>query len=269
VTELVTRLRAAGCVFAEDEARLLEAAAGTPEDLEQLVARRVSGVPLEHLLGWVEFCGRRIFVAEGVFVPRRRTELLARAAAGAARPGAVVVELCCGAAAVATVLADRVPGAEVHAADISAAAVACARRNLGARVYEGDLYAALPSLLRGRIDVLVANAPYVPTAELAGLPAEARLHEPRTALDGGPDGLDLLRRVISGASAWLAAHGQLLVESSARQADAVAALMHGVGLGARVVTEDDATVVAGRRVAARRTAAVNRPQRPATGAGTG
>jgi release factor glutamine methyltransferase len=245
VTELVTRLRAAGCVFAEDEARLLEAAAETPAALEALVARRVSGVPLEHLLGWVEFCGRRIAVAEGVFVPRRRTELLARVAAAAARPGAVVVELCCGAAAVATVLAERVPEAEVHAADVSAAAVACARRNLGARVHQGDLYAALPTSLRGRIDVLVANAPYVPTAALSSMPPEAREHEPRTALDGGSDGLDVLRRVIAAAPTWLAGAGQLFVESSAGQADAVAALLHRVGLVARVVTEQDATVVAG------------------------
>ena len=108
---LTARLRAAGCVFAEDEARLLMDAARTPEDLEAMAGRRVSGLPLEHILGWAEFCGLRIAVAAGVFVPRRRTEFLVRQAAvllgawrqapgGASRPAPVVVDLCCGSGAV-------------------------------------------------------------------------------------------------------------------------------------------------------------------------
>jgi release factor glutamine methyltransferase len=250
---VVARLRAAGCVFAEDEARLLVAASGTPLELAELVERRVAGLPLEHVLGWVEFCGLRVAVDVGVFVPRRRTELLVRQAAAHARPGAVVVELCCGCSAVGAALAAAEPGIELHAADIDAAAVRCARRNLaaaGGQVYEGDLYTPLPARLRGRVDVLIANAPYVPTDALATMPPEARLHEPRVALDGGPDGLDVLRRVIAGAPGWLAPTGHLLVESSERQAAALAAAVTRVGLVPTVasgVDELDATVVIATR----------------------
>jgi release factor glutamine methyltransferase len=164
--DIVAALRAAGCVFAEDEARLLVDAARSPADLAALVNRRVGGEPLEHVLGWAEFCGLRIAVDPAVFVPRRRTELLVRLAADLLVPGAVVIELCCGAAAVATALAVEVPGVALHAVDIDPAAVRCARRNLdpiGGRVYQGDLDAPLPAALRGHVDVLVANAPYVPT----------------------------------------------------------------------------------------------------------
>ncbi|MDT7565026.1 MAG: release factor glutamine methyltransferase, partial [Pseudonocardiales bacterium] len=161
---MVTRLRAAGCVFAEDEARLLISSARTPADLAAMVDRRVRGLPLEHVLGWAEFCGLRIAVDTGVFVPRRRTEFLVRQAASLARPGAVVLDLCCGSGAVGAALAATVERAEIHAVDIDPAAVLCARRNLaGGQVYEGDLYEPLPDALRGRVDVLVANAPYVPT----------------------------------------------------------------------------------------------------------
>jgi release factor glutamine methyltransferase len=158
----------------------------------------------------------------------------------------VVVELCCGVAAIAAVVAAEVPGAEVHAADIDPAAVACARRNVGERVYAGDLYAALPARLRGGVDVLVANAPYVPTEAVATMPPEARLYEPRVALDGGPDGLAVLRRVISGAPEWLAAGGRLFVECASRQAEAVAAEMARAGLAAEVRRAEESTLVAGR-----------------------
>ena len=113
---------------------------------------------------------------------------------------------------------DRV---ELYAVDIDPAAVRCARRNVaaaGGQVYEGDLYEPLPATLRGRVDVLVANAPYVPTEAVGLLPPEARIHEPRVALDGGADGLDVLRRVAAAAPLWLAPGGHLLVETSERQA---------------------------------------------------
>jgi release factor glutamine methyltransferase len=248
---LVTALRAAGCVFAEDEASLLMAAAETPADLAAMVDRRIAGLPLEHVIGWAEFCGLRITVEPGVFVPRRRTEFLARQAAALARPGSVVVDLCCGSGAVGAVLAATVAGIELHAADIDPAAVRCARRNLAdaGRVYEGDLFAPLPDDLRGRIDVLVANAPYVPTGEVALLPPEARIHEPRVALDGGADGLDTLRRVAESAPAWLAPEGHVLVESSDQQAPDIVAVMTRSGLRADVASCDElgATVVIGAR----------------------
>lgn len=246
--DVVAALRAAGCVFADYEARLLVDAARTPDELDALVRRRIAGEPLEHLLGWAEFCGLRIAVAPGVFVPRRRTELLVQLAAPLSAPGDVVVELCCGAAAVATALAAAVPGLELHAVEIDPAAVACARRNLVAgHVYEGDLDAPLPASLRGRVAALVANAPYVPTDAIALMPPEARDHEPRLALDGGTDGLHVQRRVIAAAPRWLAPGGALLIETSERQAPLTAAAVAAAGLAPRVERSDDldATAVVG------------------------
>jgi release factor glutamine methyltransferase len=243
---LVARLRAAGCVFAEDEARLLRAAA-TGADLEELVERRVAGEPLEHLLGRVRFCGRHVVVSPGVFVPRRRTQLLGEAALAVLPDDGVAVDLCCGTGAVGMVLEER---AEVHAVDIDATAVRCARQNLRPdRVHEGDLYAALPGQLRGCVDLVVANAPYVPTAAIALMPPEARDHEARVALDGGADGLDVQRRVIEDAGDWLHERGWLLVETSAQQAARTLALFTAAGFVAEVLRDEDVdgTVVRGRR----------------------
>lgn len=247
---IVARLRAAGCVFAEDEARLLAGAAGTEAELAQLVERRVAGVPLEQILGWAEFCGLRIVMEPGVFVPRRRTEFLAGRAAALARAGAVVVDLCCGSGAVGAVLAATLDRVELHAVDIDESAVRCARRNLPhASVHRGDLYEPLPDRLRGRVDVLVANAPYVPTGEIPLMPPEARLHEPRIALDGGGGGLDVLRRITVGAPDWLAPGGHLLVETSTRQAPEILATAATAGLSAGLSTSDElgAAIVIGTR----------------------
>jgi release factor glutamine methyltransferase len=247
---IVTRLRAAGCVFAEDEASLLIAAARTPAELDAMVGQRVAGLPLEQVLGWAEFCGLRITVAPGVFVPRRRTEFLVRQAVVLARPGDVIVDLCCGAGAIGAALAAAVEGVEVYAADIDPAAVRCARQNLPAdRVYQGDLYAPLPAVLRGRVAILAANVPYVPAQEIELLPAEARAHEPRVALDGGADGLDVLRRVAAGAAEWLAPGGHLLSETSDRQAPLAEAVTTASGLAARAARSPDldATVIIARR----------------------
>ena len=248
--ELVARLRGAGCVFAEDEARLLMAAAIADEELIALADRRVAGEPLEYVLGWAEFRGLRLAVAPGVFVPRTRTGfLVAEALAVCPRP-TVAVDLCCGNGAIGAALAAEVPTLEVHAVDVDPGAVACARVNLAAfsgRVYTGDLTAPLPSSLRGRVDLLVANTPYVPTDAIALMPPEAREHEARAALDGGPDGLALLRRVASAAPAWLAPGGHLLIEIGAGQVDAASAAYTEAGLDPRVATSEeyDATVLAG------------------------
>jgi release factor glutamine methyltransferase len=245
----VARLRAAGCVFAEEEAALLVGAAATPAELERLVGDRVAGTPLELLLGYAEFCGLRIAVAPGVFVPRRRTALLVERAAALLRPGAVVVDLCCGTGAIGAALAARVAGLEVWAADVDPDAVACARGNLPPeRVLEGDLYDALPDRLRGRVDVLVVNAPYVPSGAIGLMPPEARDHEHRTALDGGTDGLALQARVAAGAPAWLAPGGVLLVETSDRQAAGTLGLLQRAGLEVELATDEEvgATVAIGR-----------------------
>jgi release factor glutamine methyltransferase len=248
---VVTRLRAAGCVFAEDEARLLVAAARTPAELVTMVQRRAAGQPLEHILGWTEFCGLRIAVEPEVFVPRRRTEFLVGQAAALARPRAVVVDLCCGSGAVGAALAAALDRIQLYAVDLDPAAVRCARGNLtatGAQVYEGDLYQPLPTTLRDRVEILVANVPYVPTEEVGLLPPEARVHEPRMALDGGADGMDILRRVIAAAPSWLAPGGHLLVETSQRQVPQTVDTITCTGLIPRVASSDElnATVVIGR-----------------------
>lgn len=257
---VVARLRSAGCVFAEEEAALLVA---DGRDLDALVDRRVAGEPLEQVLGWVAFCGLRVLLDPGVFVPRQRTALLVEQAV--ALGGRVVVDLCCGSGAVGLAVASGLDGAglggavlggaglggaELVAADVDPAAVACARRN-GVTAVAGDLFDPLPPELRGRVDLLCVNAPYVPTDEIAGMPPEARDHEPAVALDGGPDGLDLHRRVAAAARAWLAPGGSLLLETSRRQADATRAAVAAGGMDAHVVTDDDrgATVVVGTRPA--------------------
>lgn len=247
---VIARLRAAGCVFAEEEAGLLVSAADSPAELESMLERRTSGWPVEQVVGWAQFCGLRIAVGPGVFVPRRRTEFLAAEALARTAPDAVVVDLCCGSAAVGAVLRTTLPEIDLYAADVEPDAVLCARCNLqSGQVYQGDLFDALPPELLGRVDVLVANVPYVPTEEIELLPAEARLHEPRVALDGGRDGLDVLRRVVAAAPRWLAPGGHLLVETSERQAaDAVAIIVRS-GLSAHRTSDDElgATVVIGTR----------------------
>jgi release factor glutamine methyltransferase len=255
--DIIGRLRSAGCAFAEEEAALLVAAAPTPAELAVLVGRRTSGLPLEHVLGRAEFCGLQIAVGAGVFVPRRRTELLAHeatilaraASEGQDRPPAVVVELCCGSGAVSAAISAALPDVTVYAADLDPTEVAYARRNVapGTVVLEGDLFEPLPAVLRGRIDVLVANAPYVPTEAIATMPPEARIHEALVALDGGPDGLDVVRRVINEAPQWLAQGGHVLVEASDAQEPLVVEAVERAGMVPRVARSEElgATVVVG------------------------
>lgn len=266
----VARLRAAGCVFAEDEAALLESVAVSAAHLAELVDRRVSGLPLEQVVGWAAFCGLRIAVRPGVFVPRRRTECLVRQAVALAPPAATAVDLCCGSGAVGAALAAAVsrdtaesldPGVSLavpdgltrlYAVDIDPVAVECARDNLaryGGVVFEGDLYAPLPAWLRGKVDILTANVPYVPSDAVALLPPESRLYEPRVAVDGGADGLDVLRRVAAAAANWLTPGGHLLVEASAGQVPATREILRRAGLepGVAGCADLDATVVLGRR----------------------
>ena len=181
------------------------------------------------------------------------TELLVREAARLAPRTAdpvVVLDLCCGSGALGVALAHLLGSVELYAADVEPAAVRCARRNVGAvggRVFEGDLDRPLPASLRGRVQLLVANVPYVPTDAIGLMPPEARLHEPRVTLDGGSDGLDVLRRVASTAPRWLAPGGHLLVETSEAQVSAAVDAFTGAGLVPRVVVDEDAgaTVVVG------------------------
>ena len=253
---LVAALRGAGCVFAEDEARLLRGQARTSAELADLLRRRVAGEPLEHVLGWAEFEGLRIPVGAGVFVPRHRTGLLVAEAVAAVRETtspAVVVDVCCGSGAVAAAIARRLQGValELHAADVDPVAVRSARATLAgiAQVHEGDLLEALPARLLGRLDVVAASPPYVPTDAVRLMPPEAREHEPRVALDGGPDGLDVVRRLADDAARWLAPGGRLLVDLDETQAPTAAGVLARAGFTTRVASDDDlgATVVVGSR----------------------
>lgn len=210
------------------------------------MARRVAGEPLEVVLGWAAFRGLRVAVAPDVFVPRRRTELLVdlalRSPALADPAGAAtVLDLCCGAAAVARAIEAERPNARVFAADIDERATAVARKNVRdpASVFTGDLFEALPASLRGRIDVIVANAPYVPSAEIDFMPQEARLHEPVLALDGGPTGTELHGRIAKGAAEWLAPGGTVIIETSERQAAITASHLGAAGFSTGVRTADD------------------------------
>jgi len=262
---LVRRLRAAGCVFAEDEAAVLQEATTDPARLEAMLRRREAGEPLEQVVGWVGFGGLRLAVGPGVFVPRQRTLLLARAAVELARaqPAPVLVEAFAGVAPVAASVADAVPGAQVHACDVDPRALAHARRNLppGAGVHEGPLLEGLPAALRGRVTLLVAVPPYVPRAAAALLPREALDHEPAAALFGGDDGLDLLRALLDRAlldraGPWVVRGGAVLVELGAAQCPA--AVRHAEAAGCSVRRregEDGQTVVLEVRPGTRPTAA--------------
>lgn len=250
---IINKLRTAGCVFAEDEARLLISEAQTMDTLIGMVERRATGLPIEHIVGWADFCGIRIEVEQGVFIPRRRTEFLVQQAASLTTPGSIIVDLCCGTGAVGTALAKFIGHIELYATDIDSASVKCARHNttfFGGNVYKGDLYHPLPSALHNRVDILVANAPYVPTDLIELLPQEARKYEKRVAFDGGMGGLDVQKRVASEAPIWLAPGGYLLVETSQKQALQTAEILAQNGLIPKVThcVELDATVVIGTQV---------------------
>ncbi|WP_307852226.1 putative protein N(5)-glutamine methyltransferase [Neobacillus rhizophilus] len=247
---IIKRLRTAGCVFAEEEAELLLAEARSLDALSNMVNNRINGSPLEYVLGWAEFCGHRIEVEPGVFVPRRRTEFLVHQAVAFSIPGVTVVDLCCGSGALGVAIAKDLGWINLHSIDIDPIAVHCALRNvtsLGGQVYEGDLYKPLPSTLRGKVDILVANVPYVPTDQIKMLPQEARLHEPNVALDGGVDGLDIQRRVAKEATLWLKTGGHLLIETSKMQATQTVEIFSQNGLIPQLVHygELDSTIVIG------------------------
>lgn len=243
---VTARLAAAGCVSARAEARwLLEESGGDPEALEAMVARREAGEPLQYVIGWAPFGPLRLRVGPGVFVPRPETEGLADLAARLLRQAPpeerVAVDLCTGSGAIACFLAHAVPGARVVATELDPGALAWARRNCaehGVELYAGDLDQPLPAELAGRVRVLCANVPYVPSAAIATLPRDVREHEPRLALDGGPDGLDVLRRVAAAAPRWLAPGGVLLCEIGEDQGQGTAALLRAAGLGEIAVRPD-------------------------------
>jgi release factor glutamine methyltransferase len=236
---IVAALAEGGCIAPEAEAEeLLRARDGDVGSIDELVARRMRGEPLAWITGSIRFCGRFVRVEPGVFVPRPQTEALARRAVLLLPEAGVAVDLCTGSGAVALVLQSARPRATVLATDIDPAAVACARRN-GVRAREGDLAEPLPPSCRGRVDVMTAVVPYVPTEELYLLPRDVLAYEPRRALDGGPGGTALFRRAIETASRWLRRGGHVLLELGGDQASELAPSLAEFGFSAIRVHRDD------------------------------
>ena len=250
MSDLAARLASAGCLSADEEAVELEtAAAGDQQLLESMVRRREQGEPLAWIVGTIDFGGERVRVASGVYVPRLQSLPLAQLAAHTLPPGGVAVDLCTGSGAVAAYLLAHQPAARVVATDVDPQAVACARAN-GVDAHVGNLFDPVPPELRGRVDVVTAVAPYVPTPELAYLPRDVRTYEPELALDGGGDGLDVVRRVVAEAPQWLrAGEGTVLLEIGGDQATVVTPLLHAAGftdVDTLVDAEDDLRGISAR-----------------------
>lgn len=249
---ITSTLRKSGSVFAEDEAQLLISAFQFTGELSLMVEQRVSGIPIQLILGWAGFYGLRVGIEPGVFIPRLRSEFLVDQALSVCGADSIVVDLCCGSGALGMAVISVLPHIGLYAADNDPRAVHCASQNitsLGGQVFEGDLFNAFPKVLKRRIEVLIANAPYVPTNAIDLMPREAREHEPRATLDGGADGLDVHRRIANEASAWLASGGRLLVEIDEDQAELMTAIFALNDLETKIISSDeyDATVVIGRK----------------------
>jgi release factor glutamine methyltransferase len=200
------------------------------ETVRELLRRRGNREPLQHIIGSTSFCGFEIKVNRHVLVPRPETELLAERAwqflAALNPPPGAALDFGTGSGCLAIALAAQCPGAQVHAADISEEALRVARENaalnnLGDKIqfHSGDGFAALPRGLP--FDLIVSNPPYVPSAEIEALAPEVRDHDPRLALDGGADGLDVYRRLAAEAANHLRPAGRILLESGDGQAEQI------------------------------------------------
>lgn len=237
--ELAERLAAAGFLSAREEAQELRSAAGGDGRLlAALVERRLAGEPLAWIVGSAAFCGLRVRVDPGVYVPRPHTEPLALRAAGRLPARGLAVDVCTGSGAVAAVLADRRPGATVLATDVDERAVACARGN-GVDARAGDLFAPLPAAIRGRVDVVAAVVPYVPAHELRSLQRDTFAFESPLAYDGGPDGTAVLRRALAGAAAVLRSGGAALLELGGGQAGLLEADLDRLGFAVDALLADE------------------------------
>lgn len=207
----------------------------------RMVSRRARREPLQHILGSQEFCGLEFQVSPDVLIPRHDTETLVEEALKRVAPAAQVLDIGTGSGCIAVVLAMRLPRAQVAAVDVSPAALEVARRNAARHGVEVEmLLGSLLEPVRGRrFDLIVSNPPYIPGADIARLEPEVRDGDPRLALDGGPDGLDIYRRLVPGALEHLNPGGWLLVEVGAGQAARVAELFRmNDGYGEVMVAHD-------------------------------
>ncbi|MFN2525807.1 MAG: class I SAM-dependent methyltransferase [Actinomycetota bacterium] len=249
-TRVIDALIGGGCIAPHEEAEaLLSAASEGVGPIDELIARRLRGEPLAWITGWVIFCGLRLQVDPSVFVPRPHTERLALRAASLLPPHGTAVDLCTGCGAVAAVLTATHPKATVVATDIDPVAAACARGN-GVRALVGDLDEPLPATLLGRVDLMTAVVPYVPTEEFHLLPRDVRAHEPATALDGGEGGTRVLLRAAEAAGRWLRRGGSVLLELGGDQAAVVAEALLRAGVSEiRLHRDEDgeARAIEGRR----------------------
>jgi release factor glutamine methyltransferase len=208
------------------------------ERYARAVSRRARREPLQRILGWEEFRGVRVRLTESVLVPRPETETLVEwALALLPAPGPrrlLAIDVGTGSGCIACALASERADLDVVAVDVSPAAAAVARENVRAldlagrvRVVAADLFAGLRDI---RADLIVSNPPYLPSALMPELPPEVRIHEPRLALDGGSDGLAVIRRIAPAARPYLRPSGALVVETAGGdQASAAAALLRGAG----------------------------------------
>jgi len=236
VAAVAERLAASGCVAAFEEAADLLVAAPDQATLEAWLHRREQGEPLAWITGKVVFCGLALHVAPGVFVPRSQTEELARRAATLLPGRGRALDLCCGVGAVAAHLMAHVPTASVVGLDVDERAAACAQRN-GVSAVVADV--AEPLRDDPGFDVITAVAPYVPTGAIRLLPSDVLRFEPRLALEGGTDGLDLVRRVVAAAGRLLRPGGWLLVEVGGDQDLALSSTLAAAGLDSVVRWRDD------------------------------
>ena len=203
---------------------------------EEWLARREAGEPLAWITGQVVFAGRRLAVDPGVYVPRTQSEDLARLAAGLLGPAGRALDLCTGAGAIADHLSAARPDALVVGVDIDLHAARCARSN-GVRVVVGDLDGPIRGV--GSFDLVTAIAPYVPAGEMRFLPSDVTSHEPVRALDGGADGLDVVRRVVAAAARLLRPGGHLLVEIGGGQDELIVPEMFRQGLDPVTIWYDE------------------------------
>ena len=236
---LTALLARAGFVAAHEEAgELLARAGGDAQVLDSLVERRLTGEPLAWITGSVLFCGLEVRVDPGVYIPRPQSELLAHRAAERLPSDGIAIDVCTGSGAVAKAIMSARPGARVVASDLDPRAVACARAN-GVEAYRGDLFAPLPRALEGRVDVVVGVVPYVPTPELPLLQRDTFTFESPLAYDGGPDGLNVLRRVVAASPRLLRPGGALLLELGGDEAEQLAGDLARAGYGGVAVRRDE------------------------------
>jgi release factor glutamine methyltransferase len=228
-----------GFVAADDEAvELLEVAHGDEAVLASLIDRRLRGEPIAWIVGYATFCGLRVNVHDGVYVPRWQSEPLARQAVERLPAHGVAIDVCTGSGAIATVLHAQRPTARVLATELDERAAACARSN-GVEVVLGDLLAPVPHDLAGLVDVIVGVVPYVPTSSLHLLPRDTFRFESTESYDGGDEGVDVLGHVIAQSTGFLRPGGALLLEVGGDQAERLGPVIARNGFSDPTILRDE------------------------------